>query len=242
MAWDAHRKTQRNQNISRLYAEGDMTLQEIADKYGITRERVRQIAYRDGLNRGSHPRKTKTRWTYCPVCKYKYKNEPGKSYTHARQAGHRPISHTRRGISERTIEMAHAYGDPTRRVEDIANEYGVGKIAVRAAGRRMGIFRRGPNKRGRTLTIGFEEAVLTVRSLRNKGIRPVEIAGMMGVTPGYIRHLEGSQVPVISVGQPLFDEGHKLRLEALRKARSGRKRGSGGRADVPPAQGENVNQ
>lgn len=39
---DAKRKT-RDQNIASAYATGDVTLQELADKYGISRERVRQI-------------------------------------------------------------------------------------------------------------------------------------------------------------------------------------------------------
>jgi len=41
----------RNQEIYRLWRGGGLTLQEIGDRYGITRERVRQIAFRERRQR-----------------------------------------------------------------------------------------------------------------------------------------------------------------------------------------------
>jgi len=59
--------TDRNAELVRYYKENKCTLQELGTRYGITKERVRQILVKHRVP-FRHPRETKPRKTYTKVC------------------------------------------------------------------------------------------------------------------------------------------------------------------------------
>ena len=64
-------KTERNAEVVALLEAGERTFQEIADIYGVSRERIRQIGIAHGYDRGHrYPpnRPLQGRRTMCPVC------------------------------------------------------------------------------------------------------------------------------------------------------------------------------
>lgn len=83
------RKVEREAEIVAAVVDGWRTYQEIGDRYGITRERVRQIAARNGVERKDIPTPARPRLGTrlpCPVCRERVPQ--GGIRAHRQRAGH----------------------------------------------------------------------------------------------------------------------------------------------------------
>ena len=117
--------------VAALDADPYLTLQAVGDKYGLTRERVRQIYKKATMGRSRDRRPLASR--RCRICGQRYPRSSVSGAEHAAQAGH--------GVKEyryrRNREWEQLYEDGLSSVQ-IARIYGTSPTAVVAQLHRSG--------------------------------------------------------------------------------------------------------
>ena len=127
---------ERDAAIARLVDEGEMTLEDIGARYGITRERARQVAKRLGSERHWIPTPARPRIVPGRVCRYCDERVPlGRRRTHNKDRGHGwALSLDECGLVAEAYRVGLGY-------EEIARIFGVTHMTVKRHIVRMGLTR-----------------------------------------------------------------------------------------------------
>lgn len=119
---------ERNQLIAQDYLSG-MTLSAVAEKYGITRQRVQQIVVRQGVSRPriTHSPKLRTH-DYDAIVQYFQENSP--TLSAAARALNCSITTVRNALERANISVRHYRKFTNEAVQDVITRYRAGERLV----------------------------------------------------------------------------------------------------------------
>ena len=140
-------KTERNQEIIRriLAGEGEVSFQDLADEYGVTRARIQSLAKAKGISmRRMRREKRKPVMLKCGICERPYVK--GAYTEHCIAAGHRRLTPPGEKI-ERNEKIISLYVDDGYNTSGIAEHFGIPQPVVTRILHRRSIRAEGRRKR-----------------------------------------------------------------------------------------------
>jgi DNA-binding CsgD family transcriptional regulator len=161
---------ERNKEIARLYGTG-LSMDKIGQQYGITRERVRQILVRLGVERRS-------------AAEYARSDE---ARARAREVGLRLMGHLKGKILVPELEEAARLVRNGASYNDAAKRLGLSRNQVAGICHRLGI-----KSKERPQKFGHGRAACdwptTLSDAKSRGLCAAQLAREIGVSPGSVRH------------------------------------------------------
>lgn len=177
----------RAEEMKRLYTEDLLTMQQIADRYGMSRARVGQIlgwqlgvSYRD-VQSLRHPAPPET--LTCRLCGQEYPY--GKGLEHLRAISHRRINQDRHANRERDDAIVADY-EAGMLIRDICAKYGINATSITYALAWQG---KTPNRRATSRRLPIAEAQARKRLILAdyiKGETMKVIAERYGVSDSWV--------------------------------------------------------
>lgn len=207
--------TERNEEIIRLYVKERLTLREVGGRFGLSRERVRQILERAGVPRRKH---SSGRAKPVPTDMWERKAEVihlylenglslkqtgerfGRSHVAVinllKAAGIRRRSRSWRShwpwrdAEQRTQEIARVYVQEGLSLEQIAARFDLNRLTVRRILQKAGVNRRSRASRSRERSRALTERNQEIaRAYLEEGQTLEELGGRFGLSPSMVSRI-----------------------------------------------------